>query len=85
MSDIKDLRPSDYPYPQLANRDSAGCAPMPGYVPDDVVKAAYIELMEGPIPQTRTGFRRAVMLAVIIGRELEDRSRAPGDESPSNT
>ena len=53
-----------------------GCAAMPGYVPDDVVKAAYIELMEGPIPQTRTDFRRAVMLAVIIGRELEDRSHS---------
>ncbi|GAA5124617.1 hypothetical protein JIN84_12910 [Luteolibacter yonseiensis] len=40
---------------------------------EDISKA-YTQLLEGPIPTDRRDFRRAIMLAVIIGRELESLS-----------
>lgn len=36
MSDIQNLRPSDYPYPQIKQRPSAGCAAASGSAPSGV-------------------------------------------------
>ena len=38
---------------------------------DSVALDAYRDLMTGPVPQNETHFRRAIMLAVLIGRQIE--------------
>lgn len=44
---------------------------------------AYSDLLHGPVPQTGPDFRRAIVQAVLIGRQLEaDLGGAPWQKSP---
>ena len=38
---------------------------------DPVAEAAYRELLTMPAPQTANGFRQAIVMAVLIGRQIE--------------
>ncbi|MBE7157223.1 MAG: hypothetical protein INR62_02085 [Rhodospirillales bacterium] len=39
--------------------------------PKTIAETAYSELLLGPVPQTDQDFRRAIVMAVMIGRQLE--------------
>ena len=43
---------------------------------DSIAMTAYRDLLNGPLPSCDRDFRRAVMLAVLIGRQIE------ADKSP---
>ncbi len=46
---------------------------------------AYMDLLLGPVPQTGPDFRRAIVMAVLIGRQLEaEFAGSPWQDTPPN-
>ena len=54
--------------------------------PKTATEQAYSELLLGPVPQTDQDFRRALVMAVMVGRQLEaEGTGTPWQTAPPNT